>query len=95
VETIKERGLVFVADTPDEVGQPSRPAAAEWAYQMPEEGVNGVMKANGVLRFNDTTDMECLSISHRHLTFVIPGFWGPREEYVPRIISTDSSGIPF
>lgn len=29
---------------------------AEWAYQMPE-GVNGIMKANGILRFNDTIDM--------------------------------------
>lgn len=29
---------------------------AEWAYRMPD-GVNGVMKANGILRFNDTIDM--------------------------------------
>ncbi|KAL1983564.1 hypothetical protein VTN96DRAFT_10224 [Rasamsonia emersonii] len=67
VETIKELGLVLVADTSDEVdGKPTRPSAlatanamgvaAEWAYRMPE-GVNGVMKANGVLRFNDTIDM--------------------------------------
>lgn len=67
VETIKELGLVLVADTSDEiVGKPTRPGAlatanamgvaAEWAYRMPE-GVNGVMKANGVLRFNDTIDM--------------------------------------
>ncbi|KAL1965152.1 hypothetical protein VTN77DRAFT_6065 [Rasamsonia byssochlamydoides] len=67
VETIKELGLVLVADTSDEaVGRPARPSAltpanamgvaAEWAYRMPE-GVNGVMKANGVLRFNDSIDM--------------------------------------
>jgi CDK inhibitor PHO81 len=66
VETIKEQGLVLVADTSDEVGRPARPStlatanamgvAAEWAYRMPE-GVNGVMKANGVLRFNDSIDM--------------------------------------
>jgi len=66
VETIKEQGLVLVADTSDETGQPTRPDAlaaagamgvgAEWAYRMPE-GVNGVMKGNGVLRFNDTIDM--------------------------------------
>lgn len=29
---------------------------AEWAYRMPD-GVNGAMKANGILRFNDTIDM--------------------------------------
>jgi CDK inhibitor PHO81 len=66
VETIKELGLVLVADTSDETSGPSQPPAtnvhrslgvsAEWAYRMPE-GVNGVMKANGVLRFNDTIDM--------------------------------------
>jgi len=65
VETIKGLGLVLVADTCDEIGQPDRADAvtsanamgvAEWAYRMPD-GVNGVMKANGVLRFNDMIDM--------------------------------------
>lgn len=65
VETIKELGLVLVADTSDEPGQqPDRGNAlptstmgvADWAYRMPD-GVNGVMKANGVLRFNDMIDM--------------------------------------
>lgn len=66
VDTIKELGLVLVADTSDEVGQPDRNealsaasamgVAAEWAYRMPE-GVNGVMRANGILRFNDMIDM--------------------------------------
>ncbi|KAJ5373555.1 Glycerophosphoryl diester phosphodiesterase, partial [Penicillium concentricum] len=65
VETIKELGLVLVADTSDESGQSDRfeelPATdamgvAEWAYRMPE-GVNGVMRANGILRFNDMIDM--------------------------------------
>lgn len=66
VETIKELGLVLVADTSDETNGSSQPPAASaplslgvntgWAYRMPE-GVNGVMKANGVLRFNDTIDM--------------------------------------
>lgn len=54
-----------MADTSDESGQSDRfeelPATdtmgvAEWAYRMPE-GVNGVMKANGILRFNDMIDM--------------------------------------
>ncbi|KAJ5934676.1 hypothetical protein N7466_004223 [Penicillium verhagenii] len=65
VETIKELGLVLVADTCDEAGQPDRRdslaaanpvGVAEWAYRMPD-GVNGAMKANGVLRFNDMIDM--------------------------------------
>lgn len=68
VETIKELGLVLVADTSDDVGQPSQSeemitadpmGVAEWAYRMPD-GVNGMMKANGILRFNDTIDMWSL-----------------------------------
>ncbi|KAJ9198465.1 hypothetical protein DTO021D3_5136 [Paecilomyces variotii] len=66
VDTIKELGLVLVADTSDETEQLTRTGAlaaagtmgvaAEWAYRMPN-GVNGVMKGDGVLRFNDTIDM--------------------------------------
>ncbi|KAK2783352.1 phosphate system positive regulatory protein pho81 [Emmonsiellopsis sp. PD_33] len=66
VESIKELGLVLVADTSDEgldrgrynPGSASSAigASAEWAYRMPE-GVNGVMRGTGVLRFNDTIDM--------------------------------------
>lgn len=51
-ETIKEAGLVLVADTSDE------PADEGDAGLGPIlEGVNGVMKSNGVLRFNETIDM--------------------------------------
>lgn len=64
METIKELGLVLVADTSDETGQSDRVeelhtdpmGVAEWAYRMPD-GVNGVMRANGILRFNDMIDM--------------------------------------
>ncbi|EER26041.1 ankyrin repeat protein nuc-2, putative [Coccidioides posadasii C735 delta SOWgp] len=59
VESIKEQGLVLVADTSDEAGERSRPGApvrTEWAYRMPT-GVNGVMRGTGVLRFNDSIDM--------------------------------------
>lgn len=59
VESIKEQGLVLVADTSDETGERNRSAAptgTEWAYRMPA-GVNGVMRGTGVLRFNDTIDM--------------------------------------
>ncbi|KAL4870630.1 hypothetical protein BDV12DRAFT_47495 [Aspergillus spectabilis] len=64
VETIKELGLVLVADTSDEAEQSDNHAlstadsmgVADLAYRMPE-GVNGLMKANGILRFNDMIDM--------------------------------------
>ncbi|KAL2863046.1 putative cyclin dependent kinase inhibitor Pho81 [Aspergillus lucknowensis] len=65
IDTIKELGLVLVADTSDDAEQPEHHHAvsatsslgvAEWAYRMPD-GVNGVMKANGILRFNDMIDM--------------------------------------
>ena len=55
-----------MADTSDETRQPEQSDVlatsnamgvdAEWAYRMPD-GVNGAMKANGILRFNDTIDM--------------------------------------
>lgn len=61
IETIKEQGLVLIADTSDESTTSSLKttttrAATEWAYRAPE-GVNGVMKATGVLRFNESIDM--------------------------------------
>lgn len=61
IETIKEQGLVLIADTSDESAtSPLKTTAArtatEWAYRTPE-GVNGVMKATGVLRFNESIDM--------------------------------------
>ena len=61
IETIKEQGLVLIADTSDESATsplkttPPR-TATEWTYRTPE-GVNGVMKASGVLRFNESIDM--------------------------------------
>lgn len=61
IETIKEQGLVLIADTSDETSNnTSKPntigTTTEWAYRTPE-GVNGVMKATGVLRFNESIDM--------------------------------------
>jgi CDK inhibitor PHO81 len=61
IETIKEQGLVLIADTSDESAtsplKTTTPrTATEWAYRTPE-GVNGVMKATGVLRFNESIDM--------------------------------------
>ena len=51
-ETIKEAGLVLVVDMGDE---PMGEANASWG-PIPE-GINGVMRSNGVLRFNETIDM--------------------------------------
>lgn len=61
IESIKELGLVLVADTSDDSGETTKSSgnssiANEWSYRMPE-GVNGVMRGSGVLRFNDTIDM--------------------------------------
>jgi CDK inhibitor PHO81 len=52
IETIKEAGLVLVVDTTDE---PANEDNARWTL-MPE-GVNGIMKSKGILRFNETIDM--------------------------------------
>lgn len=61
IETIKGQGLVLVADTSDETTSLSSKTdamkpATELTYMTPD-GVNGVMKATGVLRFNDSIDM--------------------------------------
>lgn len=64
VDSIKELGLVLVADTSDEPSEKIVPAGMTTttttpnaaAYRMPA-GVNGVMRGSGVLRFNDTIDM--------------------------------------
>lgn len=53
IETIKHAGLVLVSDnSSDEGDQPANLTRA-----VLPEGVNGLLKANGVLRFNETVDM--------------------------------------
>lgn len=55
---------MLVADTSDDAEKsenqtsaaPNSMGVAELAYRMPE-GVNGLMKANGILRFNDMINM--------------------------------------
>lgn len=58
IESIKVVGLVLVTDTSEE--KPPRKAtssvAPQRSYRMPD-GVDGILKGNGVLRFNDTIDM--------------------------------------
>ena len=53
IESIKVAGLVLVTDTSEE-DLPS--GSAMRSYQMPE-GVDGVLKGNGVLKFNEMIDM--------------------------------------
>ena len=55
IESIKAAGLVLVADTSEEP-PPSGSIALSRSYRMPE-GVDGVLKGNGVLRFNEMIDM--------------------------------------
>jgi CDK inhibitor PHO81 len=57
IESIKELGLVLVADTSDEGDSLAVPGlGAQGMYRMPD-GVNGVLRGNGVLRFNESIDM--------------------------------------
>ena len=55
VDTIKELGLVLVADTSNEKAEPANSSTGGLS-PMPE-GVNGVLGNNGILRFHDTIDM--------------------------------------
>lgn len=51
IKSVKVAGLVLVTDTSREQPKPSRPS-----YRMPE-GVDGILRGNGVLRFNEMIDM--------------------------------------
>ncbi len=52
IESIKVAGLVLVTDTSED----PPPDGASHSYRMPE-GVDGMLKGNGVLRFNEMVDM--------------------------------------
>ena len=54
-ETIKQAGLVLVSDNSDSA-QTDQLASKLGFAPMPE-GVNGLIKANGILRFNESVDM--------------------------------------
>ena len=51
INSIKVAGLVLVTDTSEE-----HATTAAKSYRMPE-GVDGVLRGNGVLRFNKMIDM--------------------------------------
>ena len=54
IETIKQAGLVLVSDGSSEEAEQSSATAPR---PVLPEGVNGIMKASGVLRFNESVDM--------------------------------------
>ena len=56
IESIKVAGLVLVSDTSEDSTARTRSMAAARSYRMPD-GVDGVLRGNGVLRFNETIDM--------------------------------------
>jgi CDK inhibitor PHO81 len=55
VDAIKSQGLVLVTDKSTE----NNPITESYNDPFPRlaEGIDGVLKANGVLRFNETIDM--------------------------------------
>ena len=53
VESVKVAGLVLVSDTR---ANSSTGASSDPSFAMPE-GIDGLLKSNGVLRFNETIDM--------------------------------------
>lgn len=55
IEAIKTQGLVLVTDKSSETDQASGPFRDPFP-RLPE-GVDGVLKENGVLRFNESIDM--------------------------------------
>ena len=61
VETIKQAGLVLVSDNTtgqdDNLREEQERARRRDGWALMPEGVNGVMKTNGILRFNETIDM--------------------------------------
>ena len=58
IESIKAAGLVLVTDTSEENPPQTITSSVttQHSYRMPD-GVDGILKGNGVLRFNDTIDM--------------------------------------
>lgn len=56
IESIKVAGLVLVADSSQKPTASSQRNAAACPYRMPE-GVDGNLKRNGILRFNESVDM--------------------------------------
>lgn len=56
-ETIKQAGLVLVSDASADDNTTQSSSAEDTGFAMKPDGVSGVMKMNGILRFNETVDM--------------------------------------
>lgn len=56
IDFIKVAGLVLVTNTAEEPAPSRHSATPSSSYRMPE-GVDGVLRGNGILRFNETIDM--------------------------------------
>lgn len=54
IHAVKEEGLVLVTDKSTE---PNVPADINDPFPRLPEGIDGVLKGNGVLRFNESIDM--------------------------------------
>lgn len=59
IESIKTAGLVLVTDITDsvEAGAPTNLHVANPRRQLMPDGVDGYLRGNGVLCFNETVDM--------------------------------------
>jgi CDK inhibitor PHO81 len=60
IESIKTAGLVLVTDITDSAedgDNQSKPAVARPSSQATPDGVDGYLRGNGVLCFNETVDM--------------------------------------
>jgi CDK inhibitor PHO81 len=55
IESIKTASLVLISDVSGSKYDPSAPR--EWGPARVPEGVDGTLKGNGVLHFNDSVDM--------------------------------------
>lgn len=54
IHAVKEEGLVLMTDKSTEA---AAPADISDPFPRLPEGIDGVLKANGVLRFNESIDM--------------------------------------
>jgi len=56
IESIKVAGLVLVSNTSEDPSLSENGGPASYSYRLPD-GVDGVLKGNGVLRFAEAIDM--------------------------------------
>jgi CDK inhibitor PHO81 len=56
IHSVKVAGLVLVTNTSGDSASDNTESHCYSSFRMPD-GVDGVLKGNGVLRFNETIDM--------------------------------------